>query len=104
MSGAACASGVGSGIVAYPDITTEEIPGALFYTLHTNGTITYTGNTTGLLRWVSNTAPTNYEVRFGGAGSWLDFSTDRTINATSQIELRDKYTAVTVKNVTVTFG
>lgn len=101
MSGGACAAGVGAGIVAFTNLQTEEIDGSS-YTLKTNGSIIHTQDTTGNLKWVVNTAPTNYEVRFGGAGSWLDFTADRSISATSLIELRDKYTTAVVKTVTVT--
>lgn len=96
-----CAAACGSaGVIAYPDLQSEGIDSD-DYTLHTDGSITHDQDETGDLRWVINTAPTNYEVQLAGGG-WLNFSTDRTIVATSLIELRDKYTAVVVKTVTVT--
>jgi hypothetical protein len=100
---AAVISGGSAGVIAFPDLVTEEIPSGSFYTLHDDGSITHDADETGDLRWVINTAPTNYEVRLAG-GSWLAFTEDRTVNATSQIELRDKYTTSIVKDVTVTFA
>lgn len=97
-------AGLGStGIIAYPDLVSEEIAGATFYTMHDDGTITHDNDLSGNLRWVVNTAPQNYEVRFNG-GSWQDFSADRTINATATIDLRDRFSLSTVKSVTVTLS
>ena len=102
MTGAVVAAVGPAGIVDFPHLVSEGIDTA-FYTLHANGTITHDQDLSGNLRWVRNTAPTNYEVRFNG-GAWQDFTADRTTNVTATIDLRDKYTATTVKTVTVTLS
>lgn len=87
-----------TGVIDFPDFVTAIGTNVI---LKADGSLICDEDTTGNLRWVINTAPTNYEVRMGGAGSWLDFTVDRPLDGGALVELRDKYTLVVVRSVTI---
>lgn len=86
-------------VVSFPDLLTGDYVTSS-YTMRSDGALIYDFGTD--KRWVINAPPLNYEVRFNGGG-WLDFTGDRTIHATSTVDLRDKTTLEIVKSVTIRF-